>query len=241
MLHSKSSHNAEPCIWMTAGLLTYKLCDRSFDCERCPLDAAFRPESPRESAHHALTLPCVDRAFPDDRLYSTGHLWVQQISEGSSPYLRLGLDAFAAAVIGFCRGVRCELAEKVLHAGETVATVDLGLGVLSLGAPIAGTAMEENPLLRHDPAQVLSEPYGSGWILHLAADARSDLGDLLSSRAAREQAMCDLRHLRRRVALQLLAEESGTPSMADGGEMICDLREILGGADYLLALRELIH
>ena len=30
----------EPCVWMSAGLISYKLCDRGFDCENCPLDAA---------------------------------------------------------------------------------------------------------------------------------------------------------------------------------------------------------
>jgi hypothetical protein len=28
------------CIWMTAGVLTYKLCNRRFDCEHCLLHQA---------------------------------------------------------------------------------------------------------------------------------------------------------------------------------------------------------
>lgn len=30
------------CIWMEAGILSYLLCDREFDCENCPLDDAMR-------------------------------------------------------------------------------------------------------------------------------------------------------------------------------------------------------
>ena len=30
--------DAKPCVWMTAGVVAYKICDRSFDCENCPLD-----------------------------------------------------------------------------------------------------------------------------------------------------------------------------------------------------------
>lgn len=241
MHYSMSPGEAEACIWMTAGLLTYKLCDRNFDCERCPLDAALRRASPEDADYHPIALPSVERAFPNDRMYSQGHLWVQSVSGASGPCLRLGLDAFAATVIGFCCGVRCYLGADALPAGETLAQIDLGLGVLPLGAPVPGTAVEENPLLRHDPAQVLSEPYGAGWILHLTTDAPSTMDELLASPAARDQAMCDLRRLRRRVAVQILAEESHSPSMADGGEMVCDLRELLGGSEYLLALRELIH
>jgi hypothetical protein len=36
----------EPCVWMSAGLVAYKLCDRGFECESCPFDQAMRGELP---------------------------------------------------------------------------------------------------------------------------------------------------------------------------------------------------
>lgn len=30
------------CVWMQAGVVGYKLCDREFDCDLCPFDAALR-------------------------------------------------------------------------------------------------------------------------------------------------------------------------------------------------------
>ena len=33
------------CVWMQAGVVGYKLCDREFDCDRCPFDAALRGET----------------------------------------------------------------------------------------------------------------------------------------------------------------------------------------------------
>lgn len=41
---------ARTCVWMDAGVLTFKLCDRDFDCEHCPLDAALHGTSPAPSA-----------------------------------------------------------------------------------------------------------------------------------------------------------------------------------------------
>ena len=32
------------CIWMTTGLISYKLCDRNYRCEICPFDQAIRNE-----------------------------------------------------------------------------------------------------------------------------------------------------------------------------------------------------
>lgn len=35
-----------PCVWMSAGLLSFKLCDRQGECETCPLDRALRGLEP---------------------------------------------------------------------------------------------------------------------------------------------------------------------------------------------------
>lgn len=32
----------QKCVWMTTGLISYKLCDRDFQCDICPFDQAVR-------------------------------------------------------------------------------------------------------------------------------------------------------------------------------------------------------
>src|SRR4030067_3521666 len=34
--------NESPCIWMEAGIIDYKLCDKNFDCENCPFDTIIK-------------------------------------------------------------------------------------------------------------------------------------------------------------------------------------------------------
>lgn len=44
------AYGGMPCVWMSAGLVAYKLCDRGFECEGCPFDRAMRgalPPRPR--------------------------------------------------------------------------------------------------------------------------------------------------------------------------------------------------
>lgn len=45
------AYSGLPCVWMSAGLVAYKLCDRGFECESCPFDQAMRgalpPPAPR--------------------------------------------------------------------------------------------------------------------------------------------------------------------------------------------------
>jgi hypothetical protein len=60
--------DALPCVWMSAGLVAFKLCDREGECEGCPFDRAMReplgrpvrhrrpPTSPR-SADRRLPVP----------------------------------------------------------------------------------------------------------------------------------------------------------------------------------------
>lgn len=72
MSHSVVPANARPrvplgglrgehCVWMRAGVVTYKLCDRDFDCEHCPLDAALRNEPlPTAPGHRRETQQSVE-------------------------------------------------------------------------------------------------------------------------------------------------------------------------------------
>ena len=43
------------CVWMHAGVIRFRLCNRAFDCEHCPLDAALcgRPVPNQQSSPSA--------------------------------------------------------------------------------------------------------------------------------------------------------------------------------------------
>ena len=123
------------CVWMSAGLLTYKLCDRDFDCDHCPLDAALRGRHRDSDGVVPLSGPSLsDMLFPADLLYSAGHCWVGRMSNGGK--LRCGLDAFAAALIGHVEEVSWSVAGS---AGESASAceIDVGLGTVSLRLPLA--------------------------------------------------------------------------------------------------------
>jgi glycine cleavage system H lipoate-binding protein len=268
-----------PCVWMTAGLVSYKLCDRDFDCEHCPLDEALRGE-PRSSSRgfseglpDSVAFPLrFAPSFPEARLYTSGHLCLRAVEEtdGSLRGFRLGLDAFAAALLGVCHGVRPVSPGVSLQAGESCCQLDLGAGWLSLGAPLESRAGSHNPVLETSPSWAVTAPYGDGWLLELETDvpaegARDGSGGpagLLDPGEARERARLDLRHLRRRLALHWLAEieepplagpeapDPGTgetawatigPSLADGGVPLLDLRRMLGDRKWLALLQELVH
>ena len=145
MSYPVAPQRAKSCLWMSAGLLTYKLCDRDFDCDCCPLDAALRGGPSPDARPIALLAPHRETGvFPDDRLYTSGHSWVQAVGEQQGGLLRFGLDAFAAAIIGYCREVHWPLSGRMLTRGETICRIDVGLGTLSVGIPIDGAVEDGN-------------------------------------------------------------------------------------------------
>jgi glycine cleavage system H protein len=229
---------------MTAGLVSYKLCDRDFDCARCPLDVALRGGGPAP-AEGGFLAACGRRGegFPDDRRYAAGHTWVATGCRPGEPTVRVGLDGFAAALLPRPVLAACVGGPRELERGDVICDIELPEGTLSVRVPVSGQLERENPALREQPGLIVGSPYSDGWLVDLTPSGDdAALEGLLDAGEARERTALDLRHFRRRVALHLLADVTSVgPCMADGGEALTSLSEILGGARYLEILREVLR
>ena len=234
---------ARPCVWMCAGLISYKLCERGFDCERCPLDAALRGTM----ANVASPSPHLDRRrdvqhFPEDRLYSEGHLWVQATARDDVRLWRVGLDAFASAVMGCLTHVHGIPPGSGVQRGDPVSQVDLGIGTLALGAPVGGRVVRSNEALRAHPERAITEPYGDGWLVEIQGLDASGILGLRSASQARAHTDADLTRFRRSLALRLLTEPAGEVPGADpASPPLSDLRQVLGGSRYLELVGQFVH
>jgi glycine cleavage system H lipoate-binding protein len=237
-------NHSPPCLWMSAGVVTYRLCDRDFDCDECPLDAALRNDS-RPTVHTAGLQMArgLGSEFPEDRRYTSGHWWVLTNVQGGDSVYRCGLDLFAAAIIGRCDGVSRTCDSGHLARGESLCEIDFGLGRLQIAAPISGTVTVWNSALDGRPEEVVLSPYDEGWLVELVPSNMCEMNDLLTAQVVRQKSQYDLQRLRRRIATQTLADDAhclGRTS-ADGGELITDVRQMLGGSAYIDTIGELIH
>jgi len=247
MVMSREQHRvlpagALPCVWMSAGLVVYRLCDREFDCDGCALDAALRggnaPLAPQSDRLTALPSRHATQ-FPEDRRYSTGHLWIQA-SPTDGAILRIGLDGFVSDLIGDCAGVHCGNIPRRLNGGDLLFEIELAQGTLPIGAPFGCCVMRWNEGLAKDPRAVRADPYGKGWVTELDPVDGTYPNGLLSAEDARKQAEFDLRGFRRRAALHLLADTAEVGScLPDGGQILTDMRQLLGSDRYLQLLREM--
>lgn len=234
----------EPCVWMTAGLVSYKLCDRAYECTHCPLDAALHGGGPPAGDD---TSPSGEsrrgHGFPDDRRYGTGHTWIQAGHRRGEPTVRIGVDGFAAGLMPRPVGATAAGAPRDVERGSIICRIEFRDGQLAVRTPVEGRSARENPALRDHPELIVESPYRDGWLVDLLP-ARIDgtPGELVDADQARAHATLHLRHFRRRVALHLLTDTMAAgPCLADGGEPLTSLVDILGGRQYLQILAEILR
>jgi len=164
------------------------------------------------------------------------HTWAQAVGPDR---LRIGLDAFAAWLVGDATSVVLPPAASLVAAGRAGAWIIDGCGPLPLRMPINGTVIRANPLLRTHPRLAIEAPYDAGWLIEArVADPAAAIAGLMSAadmrgRAARELGEFDTAarsHLSRGAAAVGV-------TLADGGERIADVRRLLG-AEHCRALIE---
>ncbi len=230
----------DACVWMRAGVIRYRLCNQRFDCEHCLLDAALHGAVGPAQPLSVLAGDSEYGTVREDRLYTAGHIWVQPLN--GAALCRVGLDAFAAALLGNVTAVSWPAAEAVLEPEEPACQIDLGPGKISVAAPFRGRIAARNEALRYQPAMVLRAPYDEGWLIELAPGDPADLTRLASPRAARSQISADLKRLRRALALQLLTDlRTEAPAAGEDARACADLRQLLAGSHYLELVTAFLH
>jgi len=141
--------------------------------------------------------------------YHPGHTWA--LSE-SPNFVRVGLDGFAARLIGKIDKIEVPKRGQWLRQGQKFAAVLRNGGKAELVSPIEGEVTGLNDAVLKDPALLASDPYGEGWLVTVQApDAKTNFRNLLSGTLAyrwMEEAAARLR-TRMSVAAGAMAQDGG--------------------------------
>ncbi len=226
---------AEPCVWMSAGLLAFHLCDRHYDCDNCPLDASLRRVDLMRRTREcpAGPIPAGDAGpmweFRNDRLYGSGHCWVQK---RGSRRLRYGLDAFAASLLAPLQGIIYPARGTRIQRGGILCWLRTGKRPIPVRSPVGGRLAQCNALVQTDPSHLTVSPYDDGWLAEIREYSRADLHLLnLASRACRT-AEADNLVLKKEVDTLLRQGRRAGATLPDGGLPVTGLRELLGEPAY---------
>jgi glycine cleavage system H protein len=222
---------------MDAGAVAFRLCDRGFECEHCPFDAAMRGTSlaADADASDTRTQACV-WSFPTDRLYTNTHLWVQKIDRR---HVRTGLDAFAAHLLHPALRIRQVATPLPASRGDPWCAIGTEGGDAWLSMPISGYVREWNHALLDEPALASADSYERGWLADIVPKAHGPHRTLFDAIVAQSRAQHDAHQYRRQCALQLLSES--TSSEQATSEQLRSMRSLLGRVPRIALARQFLH
>jgi glycine cleavage system H protein len=250
------------CVWMTAGVISFKLCPFNYDCEQCDFDRVMRQHvkpgglkakvKKEIPANHALS-PSLGRApwesdngfFTykpgeiDERVYlHPTHLWARREYDHT---WKVGIDSLLAYLLPFPVRVELYRPNQEIIQEEAFGRVQTEAGTVFVNAPLSGRLVETNPRLSQEPDLVQKDPWGEGWLALI--DWSQDGAELEKLYAGPRT----VRFLKEEAQhLKVLLKYRGVPinpvgsTLPDGGAEVKYLHQILPPKLCLNLARELI-
>ncbi len=241
-----------PCIWVLAGVLSYRPCDRNYECEDCELYHALQGSRGADSGDYvddagprtvtgAGESPSADvvNAFLSwlaagctlylDRPHSPGHLWLQSLEDDT---IRLGLDNHARRVLEPIDEVVLPRSGVWLTRGELCGWLVRRQLSVPLTAPVAGEVLTRNPDLESWRTRCDS---AADWLFTLRPHEHPEqVTDLFRGEHMLRWYLGQLRLLRRHLEAAVVVPHAATVgrTMEDGGSPMPDLVQVLGRERY---------
>jgi glycine cleavage system H protein len=179
------------CIWMEVGIVSYKICDRNFECETCPLDEGLRGDktiknhpkqnkknSINNSSHKIREIkrdPSLERLLKhkltDNYFVYSGHTWIKVLN---SKLVKIGIDDIIATTLGSIDEVILPLVgEKIQKDGNCGQIIQFEQ-VFSIVSPVSGKIINVNNDLIDFPNKLTLDPLHQGWMLDIEPDCLED-------------------------------------------------------------------
>jgi glycine cleavage system H protein len=234
------------CVWMDAGVISYKICDRNLDCENCPLDRALRGQEKerhevREPVPVSPFLERLTRFHLDTRCYyHSSHTWVKVERPERA---RVGLDPLITNLMGSIDAVTLQrLGERVTR-GVSLGEITQDKHCFPLVSPLTGKVREVNAKAVSFPASVSVDPLGEGWLMVVEPeDLEKDLASCRTGKAVLDWYVKGMDWVNDYVtpSLTWAAERLG-PTQYDGGEVLGVLKDWVPPAMYRRMILHLLE
>ncbi len=247
--YSLISKNELKCVWMTAGLLTYKLCKYNLQCEKCPLDWELRNLSSPPSFDSTAS-PGVEYREPADQekketeedlshlnikpslFYHPGHTWMK-VEHAHA--VRIGIDHFLGGMMGKINAVLLSLSGRRCVQGEGLCSIIQEEGILHLVSPISGLILSVNEKLKDRPELVSQDPLGEGYLMTLKPkNLQREQKAFFSGEAAHAWCRREWERFKAEVISELhQGQERLGMTMQDGGIKLRDVKKLMGPERYI--------
>jgi glycine cleavage system H protein len=247
------------CVWMTAGLLTYKLCKYGLQCEKCPLDWELRNQSATPSFHPTASQERGNIASEEEGLlpswkkerlveeflgedlslldirgslfYHPGHTWIKV---EKADKVRVGLDCFLRRIVGKVNVVVLPLSGNRCVQGENLCSIIQEDGILHIVSPVSGSVLSVNQKLKDEPDLISKDPLEDGFLLTLEPkNLQRDQKYLFFGEAALSWYQKELERFKAAVISDLYGQERVGMTMQDGGIKFRDIKRFVDPERYI--------
>jgi len=221
------------CVWMSAGILNYQLCNRKFDCDACPLDIAIRQHFQPPGTERRQETPAAQQDKEETTLreqygYTTTHFWVKSIS--GSLY-RVGIEPGLARTLMIPRTVVLPSTGEIIKASQPCLWFVLDEKTLPFNAFSDGIVATQNSLLAERPYKIYYHPYDQGWLFDMKLGKSTPPPKFLTASRAQDLYAQDQQIFRDRISEAIQTTSAGL-TLPDGGQLLQALPAMLGPKRY---------
>jgi glycine cleavage system H protein len=232
------------CIWMTAGILSYQLCDRMLECDGCPMDQAIRRQFLRAGtagspSEHATEHPTPEglESLRHELRYSRNHCWIRQRDDR---VVLVGIEPGLGATLLSPRAIVFPSAGQALRAGQTCLWIVMEGGTLPLECPVDGRVVGINTALEEQPHLLHQEPFDQAWLYELRPESSiSEAPHLMEMDEARKKYSADQNRFMTMLSAAMHGNRSSIGiTLADGGRRLQNIADVLGTGRYFSLIRQ---
>lgn len=240
-MNSSKVHNTvipqgeQRCVWMTAGIVSYQLCDKEFDCDHCPIDAAMKNQIKKEPTQKGKYIGLIQK-LPEELLYSQNHCWLKVID---STTVQIGIEPELASMFHMPKAVILPFSGAQIRQRESCLWIVMEGGALPFSSPLDGTVIAINRRVVDDPLLLSHQKSDGLWLFTLKVDPSAVAnGHFWNVDEAQRQYDFDLAELKELLTSSSHHEHDiiGT-TLADGGELLQNVVDTIGNRDYFLTLQ----
>ena len=222
------------CVWMTTGLISYKLCDRNFQCDFCPFDQAIKNDEGGEGDVQGSEGNWAEGSIDSDSsaringsvFYHPDHCWVKV---DDPEHVKIGIDDLLARLLTDVKVVILPREGSAVGQGECYAHVIQADSIVPVISPLSGSVQAVNPRLKDEPGLLTDDPRGEGWLITIKPEnLEKDLKNLLFGRKALSWYKREEKAMLSRIDWCLKHNPPAIgPTMQDGGVRIECLQDVL--------------
>ena len=161
-----------------------------------------------------------------NRAYHPGHTWA---AKESPDVVRVGIDDFAARVLGKLDAISLPQRGRWVTQGQKTASLQHGNAIIDMVSPIEGTVLDVNEAVLRDPELARRDPYGEGWLMLVnAPEVKAKFRNLLTGSLAKLWLEDSAMRLQDQVAT----------AMADGGVALETIESTLPPQEWQQRMRD---